>query len=268
MTQAGARWLVCGALLLAILVAPPCRAELPRIAIIIDDLGYRYDAGKRAINLPGPLSFAVLPKTPHAVALAELAHAAGKDVLLHQPLQPMTSVGVSDPGNIDIEMTHRELAATLASNLASVPYVVGINNHRGSLLTRHPGHMQWLMEEIHLRGNLFFLDSYTTPQSVALQLAHENAVPAIKRDVFLDSDPSPEAIGKEFERLKKLARKNGVAVGIGHPYAATLDVLERELPQLEAEGFQLVGVRPLINDLNGHPPPAPANSAGPDIVAD
>jgi polysaccharide deacetylase 2 family uncharacterized protein YibQ len=255
------------ALLIAgVFYAAPGYAAQPRIAIIIDDLGYQYAAGKRAIQLPGPVSYAVLPKTPQAVVLAELAHAAGKDVLLHQPLQPNNEHDVIDPGTIDLEMSHQQLATTLASNLASVPYVVGINNHRGSLLTRHPGHMQWLMEEINSQGGLFFLDSYTTHQSVALQLAHENGVPAIKRDVFLDNDPSPEAISKQFDRLKHLALRNGMAVGIGHPFAATLDVLERELPLLEAQGFLLVGVRPLVADLAREQLPQPSDSG--DIVAD
>ena len=251
-----------------VLSAPPCHADTPRIAIIIDDLGYQLEAGQRAIRLPGPVAYAVLPKTPRAVELAEMAHAAGKDVLLHQPLQSVSNIGAADPGAIVLDMSREQLLETLASNLAAVPYVVGINNHRGSLLTRHPGHMQWLMQAISSRGGLFFLDSYTTHQSVALQLARENGVPAIKRDVFLDADPDPLAITREFQRLKDLALKNGFAVGIGHPFAATMEVLERELPQLEEQGFLLVGIGPLVGGLKQQrAPDARAYDSG-DSVAD
>lgn len=59
----------------------------PRIAIIIDDLGYGRAAGERAIALPGAVTFAVLPDAPHAKTLASLAHENGKGVLLHLPLQ-------------------------------------------------------------------------------------------------------------------------------------------------------------------------------------
>jgi hypothetical protein len=216
--------------------------QAPRIAIIIDDLGYQLAAGQRAVNLPGPVACAVLPETPRAAALAEAAFARGKDVLLHLPLQSMQQSGAAEPGSIHLDMTRREFARAFARSIASVPHAVGISNHQGSLLTQHPGHMRWLMEEIEAQGNLFFVDSYTTHRSIALSLARENGVPAARRDVFLDSDRSPQSLEREFERLKKLSRLHGMAVGIGHPYAATLAFLELELPKLAGEGFELVGI--------------------------
>jgi uncharacterized protein len=127
-----------------------------------------------------------------------------------------------------------------------VPHVAGVNTHRGSLLTQHPGHMSWLMEEIGEDPDLFFVDSYTTHRSIALQLAREGGVPAVKRDVFLDPNRQPATVEREFARLKKLARARGMAVGIGHPYPETLALLERELPRLREDGFALVGVRDYI----------------------
>ena len=82
---------------------------------------------------------------------------------------------------------------------------------------------------------------------MALQVARENGVPALKRDVFLDYDPAPETLEREFERLKSLARSRGIAVAIGHPYPATLEFLEREIPQLVEEGIELVPIRELID---------------------
>jgi polysaccharide deacetylase 2 family uncharacterized protein YibQ len=106
--------------------------------------------------------------------------------------------------------------------------------------------MQWLMEEIRDRDGLFFVDSYTHHESVALQIAHETGIDAVKRDVFLDPDRTPETVAREFERMKQLARQRGQVVAIGHPYPATLDLLERELPRLREEGFELVTVRELV----------------------
>jgi len=127
-----------------------------------------------------------------------------------------------------------------------VPFAIGVNSHRGSLLTRHPGHMQWLMDEIQARDNLFFIDSYTTHESIALQIARETGIDARKRDVFLDPDRDPETVVREFERMKQLAQKRGSIVVIGHPYAATLDLLERELPKLADEGYELVTISELM----------------------
>ena len=226
------------------------RHTMPRIAIIIDDLGYGLAAGERALQLPGPVAYAVLPATPRGKALAEIAHASGKEVLLHLPLQSLTQQASAEPGGLLLDMTRRQFASTFAEDFASVPHVIGINNHRGSLLTQHPGHMAWLMEEIRLRGDLFFVDSYTTHASIALKLAHEAGVPAVRRDVFLDPDQAPGTLQREFRRLKKLARQRGFAVGIGHPYPETLTMLEGELPKLVGEGFELISISTYISMRN------------------
>lgn len=221
-------------------------ADAPRVAIIIDDMGYHLANGRRAIDLPGPVSFSFLPGAPRARALAERAHALGKDILLHLPLQAANDDAAPGLSEIHIDMSRERVGHTFTEAMESVPYVIGVNSHRGSLLTRHPGHMQWLMEEIGARESLFFIDSYTHHESVALQIALENGVAALRRDVFLDPDPSPEAVQREFERLKTLARQHGHALAIGHPYPVTLELLERELPRLAEEGFELVRVSELL----------------------
>lgn len=221
-------------------------AEPARLALIIDDLGYELAAGVRTVKLPGPVACAILPATPRARNLAEAAHANGKEVLLHLPLQAETNQGPLEPGGIVLDMSRAQFASTFADNVAAVPHAIGINSHRGSLLTRHPGHMGWLMEEITQRGDLFFVDSYTTPASIALQLAREAGVPALRRDVFLDPDREQETLQREFTRLKALARDRGFATGIGHPYPATLEFLERELPKLAAEGIELISLSAMV----------------------
>ncbi|MCH9694865.1 MAG: divergent polysaccharide deacetylase family protein [Gammaproteobacteria bacterium] len=218
----------------------------PRIAIIIDDLGYRLEAGRRAISLPGPIAFAVLPGTPRALTLARHAHEQGKEVLLHLPLQAGPNDPMHDPVAISLDMSRSEFNETFDLALSSVPYAIGVNGHRGSMLTRHPGHMRWLMEEIRARDDLFFVDSFTTHESVAVQIALETGVRARKRDVFLDPDLKPSTVAREFARMKRLAEKRGAVVAIGHPYAATLALLEQELPKLEEEGFELVTISELL----------------------
>lgn len=227
-----------------------------RIAIIIDDLGYQLAAGQRAIALPGPIAYAILPGTPRGRMLAETAHRSGKEVLLHLPLQAIEPGEPDEPSAITLEMSHTALQSAFADALQSVPFAIGVSSHRGSLLTRHPGHMGWLMQEIRGRDGLFFIDSYTTPRSVALQIAREAGLNAARRDVFLDTDRSMVAVAREFERLKALARQRGVAVGIGHPYPETLEFLERELGMLDGEQFVLI---PISEALPGFIEPAVAS---------
>lgn len=240
--MAGWRFLLSALALFALPAMAATAGTPPRIAIIIDDIGYGLAAGERALNLPGPVAYAVLPETPRGRTLAEKAYASGKEVLLHLPLQSTEFGAFNDPGRLDLDMTRRQFANMFDADFRSVPHVVGINSHRGSLLTRHPGHMAWLMEEIGRRGNLFFVDSYTTAESVALDVAHEAGIPAVRRDVFLDPDPAPATIAREFARLKKLAWQRGFAMGIGHPHPATLALLEEALPKLADEGVELVSI--------------------------
>ena len=236
-------WLTAALLLLAL----PTDAGLAgRVAIIIDDLGHQLRAGRRAISLPGDVAFAFLPGTPQAASLARRAFRDGKDVLLHLPLQAESEAQSPDPVGITLDMSRTEVGAVFEEALRSVPHVIGVNSHRGSLLTRHPGHMRWLMEEIRARDDLFFVDSYTTHKSVALQIAAETNVSAIKRDVFLDPDRAPETVAREFARMKALALKRGAVVAIGHPHEATLALLEKELPLLAEQGIELVRVSDLI----------------------
>lgn len=236
-------WLTAALLLLAL----PTDAGLAgRVAIIIDDLGYQLRAGRRAISLPGDVAFAFLPGTPQAASLARRAFRDGKDVLLHLPLQAESEAHSPDPVGITLDMSRTEVGAVFEEALHSVPHVIGVNSHRGSLLTQHPGHMQWLMEEIRAHDGLFFVDSYTTHKSVALQIAAETNVSAIKRDVFLDPDRSPETVAREFARMKALALQRGAVVAIGHPHEATLALLEKELPLLAEQGIELVRISHLI----------------------
>jgi len=242
-------WFRMAVLAAMLSLTPQASAQsISRIVIIIDDLGYQLEAGQRAINLPGPITYAILPETPRGRSLAEAAHDKGKEVLLHLPLESIEYLGPDEPASITLDMSRSAFHDTFGAALASVPHAIGVSSHRGSLLTRHPGHMEWLMEEIRARDGLFFIDSYTTHESVALQLAAEAGVTAVKRDVFLDNDRTPGALAREFQRLIKLARQQGVAVAIGHPYPETLEFLERELCELD-DDVELTPVSEVMNGL-------------------
>lgn len=219
---------------------------LPRIALIIDDIGDRQAEGAAAVSLPGAVACAFLPHTPHAAELARRAHALGKEVLLHLPLESLAGKQLG-PGAIRLDTTEQEFRRVLAEDLESIPHVVGVNNHMGSLLTRHPGHMTWLMRVLAERGNLYFVDSYTHPESVAYQMAREQGIAVARRDVFLDNVQEMDAIRREFERLVAEAKRKGIAIGIGHPYAVTMEFLAAELPRLrETHGVELVSLSAVL----------------------
>ena len=211
----------------------------PRIAIIIDDMGNALADGRKAIALPGAITYAFLPHTPFARRLAEQAHGMNKEIMLHLPMQSGVG-GRPGPGVLTLHMTEREFRETLDADLDAVPHVTGINNHMGSLLTQHPGAMDWLMEALKDYRDLYFIDSRTSVLTVAQQVAEEHGVAHARRDVFLDNIPTAEAIRAQLRRLVRKARSCGVAIGIGHPYKETIEVLQEELPRLRQQGIRLV----------------------------
>jgi uncharacterized protein len=222
----------------------------PVIAIIIDDLGQQRELSLAVTRLPGPVACSILPHTPWAKVVAEAATQNGKEVMLHLPLQAMEIERFAGVGEISLDNSRDDLRQILAADLASVPNVVGINNHMGSLITRHPGHMSWLMAEIAAFGGLFFVDSYTTSQSVAQPAAAEHGIPSARRHVFLDDAPGVPNLEKEYARLLLLAREQGFAVAIGHPYPETTAFLQAQLPALATQGIELVSVADVIARQN------------------
>lgn len=230
---------------LPISVPAAVKPAAPIVAVIIDDLGNQLAKSERAVALPGPVACAFLPQTPYAARLARRAHAAGKEVLLHLPLEAVSHKPLG-PGGLRLEMTRREFAATVRADLASIPDVDGVNNHMGSLLTQHPGDMAWLMAILRQSPSLFYVDSRTTPRTVAYEIATEYGVPATWRDVFLDDVRTEAAISRQFDRLIAIAKRRGAALAIGHPYPVTIRTLRKLLPKLAAAGVKLVPVRAVI----------------------
>jgi polysaccharide deacetylase 2 family uncharacterized protein YibQ len=211
------------------------------ISLIIDDLGQNPERDSRALALPGPVTLAIMPDTPHATEFARQAHNAHKTVMLHMPMDPATGPYAWHP-----ELPLPELEARLNAALLKVPYAAGINNHMGSRMTAEPVAMAWLAGELQ-RRHLFFVDSRTSAKTVAAAEAQKIGLASVSRDVFLDDERTAEAITAQLQSAIKMAQKHGSAVMIGHPYPVTLDVLERELPKLKAQGIDWIELRHMIS---------------------
>lgn len=215
-------------------------------SIIIDDLGNNLHYGNAIVTLPAALTIAVLPDAPFTRDIARLAARHHKEVMLHLPMQSVEHHRYS-PGMLDLHMTKKEFIRQLRIDLSAVPYVRGVNNHMGSLLTRHPGHMSWLMDELSHRGNLYFIDSKTTNKSIADKIASEHMVPNLSRDFFLDPDDKPGTLDKQFELFIKKINRRGYALAIAHPYPATIKFLKAHLDELKQQGITLIPVSQLIS---------------------
>lgn len=219
----------------------------PAVVIIIDDVGDNWRRGSAAVALPGPVTYAVLPHSPFGPRLARQAFARGKDVILHAPMEN-THDRALGPGALTEDLSAQDFARVLRDNLDSVPHVQGLNNHMGSLLTQLRPQMQWVMKEARQR-QLFFVDSGTTPDSVAWQVARDAGIPYLRRDIFLDHEQTPAFVHQQFQKTLRIARDRGWAVAIGHPYPVTVDYLAGALPLMDEMGIRLVSASALLMEL-------------------
>ncbi|WP_164503465.1 divergent polysaccharide deacetylase family protein [Pleionea sediminis] len=212
----------------------------PKLILIIDDLGDNFHLGKRVLNLPVALNLAFLPNTPFAKRLAEQAFLKGHDVMLHFPMEATTRPDLLGKGALVKRHNEQEAQKLFDENLRQIPFVIGFNNHMGSVMTGSKAHMDWIMSHAAKHG-LYFVDSKTAANSVALQSAELAGIPSLDRDVFLDPSKEQHVIEEQWRRALQIADAQGEVVVIGHPYRETLKLLERELPNI-AERYQLVTV--------------------------
>ena len=231
---------------LAAPIPPPALPERARVAIVIDDIGWDLSMAQALLALDAPISFAIIPQSPHQAEIVEAAQQYGRDILLHLPMEPHGYPQVN-PGKHALlsTMSPPELTAQIQAALQHLPMAVGVNNHMGSRLTENPQAMRVVMQELQ-QHNLFFLDSRTSSQSTAYKIAREMGVRTGRRQVFLDHHAQPQQIAHQFQRLIAIAHKHGHAIGIGHPYTETLDALQHLLPELREAGIAIVPVSHLI----------------------
>lgn len=216
------------------------------VAIIIDDIGYNRDLAERALNLPGPVSYGILPALPKSATYAREARSKHRDVLLHLPMESLTEHAMG-PGGMKTDMDASEIDRVLLSDLHTTPGAIGISNHMGSRFTSDDAAMRHFLGSMRQHTHLMFVDSLTTSHSRGRALAHEYGIPVLSRDIFLDNQRSQEMIGLQFDKLLELAEKHGRALAIAHPYPETLEFLEQRLHALKTGPVRLVPVSLLLD---------------------
>ena len=223
--------------------APP--EKKPKIALIVDDLGYDVGLAESLLDLRLSLNLAVLPNAPFGGAIAEAAHKKGWEVILHLPMEPENHPHV-DPGSgaLLTSMSEKEIRMLFEEHLKQVPGARGVNNHMGSRFTRSESKMQILLGELKRRG-LFYVDSRTTNRTVAMDVARNLGVAATERSVFLDNELTHEAMAFQLQRLLSIGRHSGSAVAIAHPHRETVDFLRKSTPLLKREA-EVVHVSKLV----------------------
>lgn len=225
-------------------------AGAPRLALIVDDCGQWIDTERGFLALGIPITLSVLPDVPYTGTIAREADAAGKGVMLHLPMETISGLNPG-PGKVTTEMTDAQIEAQVDADLAQVPEAKGVNNHEGSKASADPRVMRDVVAALSHHGDLFFIDSRTSPNSVGEQTALAAGLPAASRDVFLDNRADVAYTESQLREAARIARRTGSAIAIGHPRPTTLDAVKAMIPELQADGIVFV----LARDLTTSSPP-------------
>ena len=216
------------------------------IAILIDDFGDRSDAFAQSfLDLDANITISVIPGLPYSREMTARALAQGREVIMHLPMEPLEGAYHDHGYTLITEMSREQVQHVFRSAMKMMPGVSGVNNHMGSKVTADRRIMSYLMQAIE-RENLYFIDSRTTAATVAYDEAIAAGIRCAKRDVFLDTDASPDAIRQSMVILARKAEEYGNAIGIGHCYRNTLEVLREEIPKMKDREFRFVRMSQVV----------------------
>lgn len=219
------------------------------LAILIDDFGYCGEGTEEMLALPIPFTAAVMPFSKCSEADAEAVRQAGKEILIHMPMESLTGKKewVGDKG-VFRDMTEREIQDRVKEAFAILPDAAGMNNHMGSAIMEDERSLSAVMEVLQEK-NVLFVDSVTTAKSLGRKIAGEKGIPFQARDVFLDSTDSVEVVKANLRKAAEVALEKGYALAIGHvgPEGGkiTAEAIRALAPELEAAGITFVTVSDL-----------------------
>lgn len=226
-------------------------AEAGKLAIVIDDIGYRKREDSEIYLLPKAVSVAIIPSAPMATARAKQAFEQQRDILIHLPMQPKNTAQPIEAGALKVGMSEAQVERLIAFSRERVPYAIGLNNHMGSRATGDSTLMSHLMNTLK-QQKLFFLDSKTAGDSVAYKTAKNLGVSALERHIFLDDSDLYADVERQFAAAVAYARRHGLAIMIGHPRKNSIAVLQKGLAKLPSD-IQLVSMGSLWRNEKSEP---------------
>ncbi len=231
-------------------ISPP--DSVPRVAIIMDDIGINRQAALDALQLQMPLALAIIPGEAHSTEIMSLAHRQHSEILIHIPMEPV-SYPKNNPGPLGlfVHQSDSQIEQRIDDIIAALPYAIGGNNHMGSEFTQHADKLRPVLLALK-RSGLFFVDSLTSKDSVAYQEAQQLGLSCALRDVFLDNVRQVEPILSQLDRLVTLAHRHGSAIAICHPYPQTIQALQHFIADQQRFDVKMVPISQLVQPPVAH----------------
>jgi len=219
----------------------------PKIAIIIDDIGYR-KTDFTALTLKGQFTYSVVPYAPFTKKIANAVFDSQREVMAHIPMEAVNDNHLLGKGALTLAMTEQEMRQQVRNVLNNIPNVSGINNHMGSHFTTQPKQLAWVMDELS-QQQLYFLDSKTTANSMAERVALRHGLRTGHRHIFLDNQLDEAYLDKQFSRLINIASRYNHAIAIAHPHPKSIEFLRKKVETLKELGIELVPVSRLLPEM-------------------
>jgi len=220
-----------------------------QVAVVIDDFGYKMDETiNDFLNIPFPITFAIIPGTDYAQQIAKKAHEAGYDILIHLPMEPLRSKVEQDGFTIMANMSERQVEQIVKKSMEVIPNAIGVNNHMGSKATANRMTMARLMRVLK-KYNLLFLDSLTNRKSVAYQLANQTGVSALRMTTYLDNPNNSKTVSQKLEGVINNLDRAPNPIIIGHSRKETAQILTEEIPRWAYSGVSFVRLNQLLENL-------------------
>ena len=209
-----------------------------QLIFVFDDGGQNLNHLDAFLNLPFPITVAVLPRLAYSKESAKKIRASGNELMLHQPMQAINKSVNPGPGAITPEMDEDQIIATLFTNINEIGPVAGINNHEGSAITADAEKMEIVLKVASENG-IFFLDSRTNVETKVPYVAGEMGYTYYERNIFLDNTKTKENALAELKKGLTIANKNGSVIMIGHVWSADfLPAFLKEIyPELKEKGY-------------------------------
>lgn len=214
--------------------------ELPKkgsLIFVFDDAGHNLEQLQIFLDLPFPCTIAVLPRLAKSAEAAKRIRSAGKELILHQPMQSVNLEIDPGPGSIQPGMTAEEIRTIISANIEEIAPLAGMNNHEGSLITSDEIAMRTVLQLCREKG-LYFLDSRTTSKSAVPAAAKFLNMQIWERAVFLDNEKKLSSLKQQIAAGLETAAIQGSAIMIGHIFTPELAILLKEMyPALIEEGY-------------------------------
>ncbi len=203
------------------------KPELPKIAIVIDDMGISDKRTRDIMSLNAPITLSFLTYSRNLDGYFEMLKGGPFEVMAHIPMEAKTKFDEA-PDTLRVSFSDKEVEKKFSLMLEKYDNIAFVNNHTGSLFTENAAKMDVVMKVLKEKG-VGFLDSRTSSKSVGKIIANKHGVKYLGRNVFLDNKNDFEYIMGQLRQTEKMAKKYGSAIAIAHPKSQTYEALKHWL---------------------------------------